>query len=58
MGVSYCLAHHVKVDGPARSLMIASIRYLKQFVKTDGRCYFRQRKRMVDRIDNRPLGTG
>src|ERR1700682_2096529 len=26
-GISYCLAHHVKVGGPSRSLMIASIRY-------------------------------
>ena len=57
-GVSYCLAHHVKVDGSSRSLMIASIRYLDHFVKTDGRWYFKQRKLMVDWIDNRPLGTG
>jgi len=57
-GVSYCLAHHVKVDGPVRSLMIASIRYLDRFVKADGRWYFQQRKLMVDWIDNRPLGAG
>jgi hypothetical protein len=56
-GISYCLAHHVKVDGPHRSLMIASIRYLDQFVKMDGHWYFRQRKLMVDWVDNRPLGT-
>jgi hypothetical protein len=43
-GVSYCLAHHVKVDGPRRSLMIASIRYLDHFVKMDGHWYSRQRK--------------
>ena len=36
--------------------MIASIRYLDQFVKMDGHWYFRQRKLMVDWIDNRPLG--
>ena len=57
-GVSYCLAHHVKADGSHRSLMIASIRYLDQFVKMDGHWYFRQRKLMVDWIDTRPLGTG
>lgn len=57
-GVSYCLAHHVKVDGQNRNLMIASIRYLDQFVKMDGHWYFRQRKLMVDWIDNRPLGRG
>jgi SnoaL-like domain len=57
-GVSYCLAHHVKVEGNAQSLMIASIRYLDRFVKKDGRWYFAQRKLMIDWIDNRPLGTG
>lgn len=57
-GVSYCLAHHVKLDDPGRSLMIASIRYLDHFVKMDGHWYFRQRKLMVDWIDSRPLGTG
>ena len=56
-GVSYCLAHHVKVDGPNRSLMIASIRYLDHFVKMDRQWYFKQRKLMVDWIDNRPLGA-
>jgi hypothetical protein len=38
--------------------MIASIRYLDQFVKMDGDWYFRQRKLMVEWIDNRPLGGG
>jgi ketosteroid isomerase-like protein len=57
-GVSYCLAHHVKVEVSGRSLMIASIRYLDHFVKQDQRWYFRQRKLMVDWIDNRPLGAG
>jgi hypothetical protein len=57
-GVSYCLAHHVKVDGPHRSLMIASIRYLDHFVKLNGHRFFRQRKLMVDWIDNRRLGAG
>ena len=57
-GVSYCLAHHVKVEGLNRSLMIASIRYLDYFVKMDGQWYFKQRKLVVDWIDNRPLGAG
>jgi hypothetical protein len=38
--------------------MIASIRYLDHILKMDGHWYFRQRKLMVDRIDNRPLGAG
>lgn len=57
-GVSYCLAHHVKVDGSDRSLMIASIRYLDHFVKIDGGWRYQQRKLMVDWIDHRPLSTG
>ena len=57
-GVTYCLAHHVKVDGSARSLMIAAIRYLDTFVKRDGTWFFSQRKLMVDWTETRPLGTG
>jgi hypothetical protein len=57
-GVTYCLVHHVKVDGSARSLMIAAIRYLDTFVKHDGTWLFNQRKLMVDWTETRPLGTG
>jgi SnoaL-like domain len=35
-GVAYCFAHHVKVDGPTCTLMIAAIRYLDSFVKQGG----------------------
>jgi hypothetical protein len=38
--------------------MIASIRYLDQFVKMDVCWRFRQRKLMVDWIDTRPLRSG
>jgi ketosteroid isomerase-like protein len=57
-GVTYCLAHHVKVDGSARTLMVASIRYLDTFVKQDGAWFFSQRKLMVDWTETRPLLTG
>ena len=57
-GVAYCLAHHVKVDGSERSLMIAAIRYLDTFVKHDGIWYFSQRKLMVDWTESRPLNAG
>jgi ketosteroid isomerase-like protein len=56
-GVAYCLAHHVKVDGSARSLMIAAIRYLDTFVKHDGIWFFSQRKLMVDWTETRPLNA-
>jgi thymidylate kinase len=57
-GVTYCLAHHVKVDGAARSLMVAAIRYLDSFVKRDGAWFFSQRRLMVDWTETRPMGTG
>jgi uncharacterized protein YneR len=56
-GVAYCLAHHVKVDGSERSLMIAAIRYLDAYVKHDGIWYFSQRKLMVDWTENRPVNA-
>jgi hypothetical protein len=57
-GVTYCLAHHVKVEGSARNLMVAAIRYLDSFVKQDGAWFFSQRKLMVDWTETRPLGPG
>ena len=55
-GESYCIAHHVSIaeDG-SRSLMIASIRYLDEFVKLDGAWFFAQRKLMVDWTETRQL---
>jgi len=52
-GVAYCLAHHVKVDGSTRSLMVAAIRYLDTYVKQDGIWLFAERKLMVDWTDTR-----
>ena len=57
-GVTYCLAHHVRVEGSARSLMVAAIRYLDSFVKQDGAWFFSQRRLMVDWTETRILGTG
>jgi SnoaL-like domain len=54
-GESYCLAHHLAVaeDGQ-RTLMVASIRYLDEFVKQDGQWLFAERRLMVNWIDTRP----
>ena len=52
-GESYCIAHHLKVDGDNRTLMLASIRYLDQFVKQQGAWLFAERKLMVDWVDTR-----
>jgi len=56
-GVAYCLAHHVKAEGSAHTLMVAAIRYLDSFVKQDGAWFFGQRKLMVDWTETRTLGT-
>jgi hypothetical protein len=54
-GESYCLAHHVTIDGGSRRLMVASLRYLDTFVKTDGAWLFSERRLYVDWTDERPL---
>jgi hypothetical protein len=54
-GETYCLAHHVTVDGGTRRLMVASLRYLDTFVKTNGVWLFSERLLYVDWIDERAL---
>lgn len=54
-GVTYCLAHHVKVAGSERSLMTAAIRYLDTFVREDGNWLFDQRKLIVVWTETRQL---
>jgi ketosteroid isomerase-like protein len=54
-GEAYCLAHHVTVDGRKRRLMVASLRYLDTFVKTDGAWRFAERRLYVDWIEERAL---
>jgi len=54
-GESYCIAHHLTVAGDeSRTLMIASIRYLDEFVKVDGDWLFAERRLMVDWTETRP----
>ena len=54
-GEGYCLAHHVKLDGGKRRLMLASLRYLDTFVKMDGKWLFAERLLYVDWIEERAL---
>ena len=54
-GEAYCLAHHVTVDAGKRRLMVASLRYLDTFVKTDGAWLFAERLLYVDWMEERPL---
>jgi ketosteroid isomerase-like protein len=54
-GETYCLAHHITVDGGKRRLMLASLRYLDTFVKLDGAWFFSERFLYVDWLEEREL---
>ncbi len=54
-GETYCMPHHLTIDGGSRRLMIAALRYDDTFVKTDGAWLFSERKLYVDWIEERPL---
>jgi uncharacterized protein (TIGR02246 family) len=54
-GEAYCLAHHISVDGGKRRLMLAALRYLDAFVKTDGAWLFAERRLYVDWLEERAL---
>src|SRR6202041_1337021 len=43
-GETYCMPHHLTIDGKNRRLMIAALRYTDSFVKMDGSCLFAERK--------------
>ena len=54
-GETYCLAHHVTVDGEKRRLMLASLRYLDTFAKMVGAWLFAERRLYVDWLEERAL---
>ena len=54
-GETYCLAHHMTVDGTKRRMMLASLRYLDTFVRKDAAWLFAERKLYVDWLEERSL---
>jgi len=54
-GETYCMPHHLTIDGENRRLMIAALRYMDTFVKTDGEWLFAERKLYVDWLEQREL---
>jgi ketosteroid isomerase-like protein len=54
-GEAYCLAHHVFMKDKKRRLMLASLRYLDTFAKTDGAWLFAERLLYVDWLEERNL---
>jgi hypothetical protein len=55
IGETYCLAHHVTVDGEKRRMMLASLRYHDTFVKMDAEWLFAERLLYVDWLEERAL---
>ena len=54
-GETYCMPHHLSIDGETRRLMIAALRYYDTFVKVDGAWLFAERLLYVDWIEERVL---
>jgi len=54
-GETYCMPHHLIIDGGKRQLMIAALRYYDTFVKADGKWLFAERLLYVDWIEERVL---
>jgi SnoaL-like domain len=54
-GESYTIAHHVYTEDGTRKIMIASLRYLDTFTKSDGRWYFAERNLILDWSETRSL---
>jgi hypothetical protein len=54
-GETYCMPHHLTIDGGKRRLMIAALRYYDTFVKIDGEWLFAERQLYVDWLEERAL---
>src|SRR5580698_3033775 len=54
-GETYCMPHHLTIEGKNRRLMIAALRYTDTFVKMDGAWLFAERKLYVDWLEERAL---
>jgi hypothetical protein len=54
-GETYCMPHHLTINGTNRRLMIAALRYTDTFVKKDGAWLFAERQLYVDWLEERIL---
>ena len=54
-GETYCMPHHLTIDGETRRLMVAALRYLDTIVKMGGAWLFAERKLYVDWLEQREL---
>jgi hypothetical protein len=54
-GETYCMPHHLAIDGKNQRLMIAALRYVDTFVKMDGIWLFAERLLYVDWLEERAM---
>jgi hypothetical protein len=54
-GESYTIAHHLYTEDGERKIMVASLRYLDNFTKIDGRWYFAERTLILDWSETRSV---
>src|ERR1700745_38572 len=54
-GETYCMPHHLTLEGGKRQLMMAALRYYDTFVKVDGEWLFAERLLYVEWIEGRVL---
>ena len=54
-GETYCMPHHLTIEGAKRKLMIAALRYYDTFAKQNGAWLFAERKLYVAWIEERIL---
>ncbi len=54
-GETYCMPHHLTIEGGKRQVTIAALRYYDTFVKVDGEWLFAERLLYVDWIEERVL---
>jgi ketosteroid isomerase-like protein len=52
-GETYCMPHHLTIEGEKRRLMIAALRYYDKFAKVNGEWLFAERLLYVDWIEER-----
>jgi SnoaL-like domain len=52
---TYCMPHHLTLDGETQRLMMAALRYTDTLVKMNGAWLFAERKLYVDWIEDRKL---
>src|ERR1700732_5601887 len=54
-GETYCMPHHLTIEGNSRRLMISALRYTAVFVRNDGTWLFAERLLYVDWLEQREL---